>query len=315
MQRRHQTAVRVLVTGEPYFVRPLQRQLPTRSLHAVYLPDLKRASRWYRALRLGWELCRADVWYQVQGCAGRGWSCELALRLGVPVILHWLGTDVTDAVRYFRAHPDHVALLHRMTHWVVSPWLQDELAALGVQAQFVPFPQEKVARYLQQLPPPLPDRFSIITYIRDQRPAFYGWEKVLSLARHWPDIPVRVLGTEGCFAVDVPANVRFLGWQEDPYLFLCDSTVLVRMTEHDGYSGMVLEALALGRHVVWTYALPGVLQACDEAALFDHIASLHAAHQAGILALNSAGRAYMETHLRPQDAVMRIVEGVHSLAR
>lgn len=307
-------SLRVLVTGEPYFVRQLQAQLSSPFLDIMWLPDLKRISRVRRAWVLFRALRSADVWYQLQGCAGRGWSCELALRLGVPVVLHWLGTDVTDALRYFQAHPHQVALLRRMTHWTFSPWLKDELSTLGLEACFMPFPQVKALRALQNPPPPLPERFGLVTYIRDERPEFYGWEKILTLARSFPEIPIRVLGTRGEFAADVPANVEFCGWIEDPLPVLEAATVLVRVPEHDGLSGLVVEALALGRHVVWTYHLPGVHQVHDEAELIAEVQALYQTHQRGALALNLTGWEYVATQLHPQRAAERIAEALRGVA-
>lgn len=306
--------LRVLVTGEPYFVRQLQAQLSFPFLDIMWLPDLKRISRVRRAWVLFRALRSADVWYQLQGCAGRGWSCELALRLGVQVVLHWLGTDVTDALRYFQAHPNHTSLLRRMTHWTFSPWLAEELSVLGVKAHFMPFPQAKAARGLQSAPPPLPERFSVVTYIRDERPLFYGWQKVLALAHVFPDIPVQVLGTRGQFATETPPNVEFCGWIDDPLPVLETNTVLVRMTEHDGLSGLVVEALALGRHVVWTYHLPGVHQVRDEAQLIAEIQRLYQAHQRGELSLNLEGREYVATQLHPQRAVEHIAKELYAVA-
>ncbi len=303
-------APRILVTGEPYLVRQIQRQLAGRLPHAIYWPEWKHSPRWRKALRLASVLPRVDVWYQLQGCAGRGWSCELALRLGVAVVLHWLGTDVTDALRYFRAHPQHLPLLHKVAHWTFSPWLADELSSLGLSAQFMPFPQEKVRGFLAQLPPALPETFAIATYIRDERPDFYGWPKVLALAQRYPDVPIHVLGTTGAFASTVPSNVRFWGWLEDPGPVLRESTVLVRMPEHDGYSGMVQEALALGRYVIWTYAVPGVYQARCEEDLMARIDTLRQAHQNGTLTLNVPGRDYVATHLHPDHAAGQIVAGL-----
>lgn len=314
MMKRRDGPLRILVTGEPYFVRQLEHQLSGYLPHAVWLPELDRLSRWRKTVRLFRELLRADVWYQLHGCAGRGWNCELALRLGKPVVLHWLGTDVSDALRYFRAHPEHLPTLRRMTHWTFSPWLVEELAALGIQAEFRPFPQAKVIRYLQQETPPLPETFTVVTYIPDDRPDFYGWEAILHLAQRFPHLPVRVLKAEGHFASEVPSNITFLGWIEDPYPVLKNATLLVRITQHDGYSGMVQEALALGRYVIWTYPAPGVRQVRSETELMEQVQTLYEAHQRGTLALNLEGRSFVEKELHPRRAAERIVQGLEVVA-
>ena len=38
------------------------------------------------------------------------------------------------------------------------------------------------------------------------------------------------------------------------------TSLLIRLTKHDGFSSMVLEALSLGRNVIWTYKIPHCFQ-------------------------------------------------------
>ena len=50
----------------------------------------------------------------------------------------------------------------------------------------------------------------------------------------------------------------------DMIKFYNRTSVLLRLTEHDGLSNMVMESLAMNRHVVWTYDFPYVHQSEKE---------------------------------------------------
>ena len=50
------------------------------------------------------------------------------------------------------------------------------------------------------------------------------------------------------------------------------SSLLIRLTKHDGFSSMVLEALSYGRNIIWTYDIPNVKHIkLDRDNLFDII--------------------------------------------
>jgi hypothetical protein len=74
------------------------------------------------------------------------------------------------------------------------------------------------------------------------------------------------------------------------------TSVVVRLTSHDGTSFMVLEALSRGRHVIWTYPVPGVIHASGFAAVSAALRDLLARHAAGTLGLNEEGRRYALEH-------------------
>src|SRR5438270_14026225 len=71
--------------------------------------------------------------------------------------------------------------------------------------------------------------------------------------RHFAGKPVRFLIVGGG-RLDIPPGVdeRNLHWCDDLDAVYRNATVLVRFTQRDGLSLMVLEALAYGRYVVWS---------------------------------------------------------------
>jgi hypothetical protein len=104
---------------------------------------------------------------------------------------------------------------------------------------------------------PLPDRFAVLTYVPDTRPGFYGGPEILEVARRLPDAVFRIVGGTGSWLADpAPDNVEFLGWRDDMARLYDESSVLLRVVEHDSVSCMAVEALAHGRPVVYSRSFP-----------------------------------------------------------
>jgi glycosyltransferase involved in cell wall biosynthesis len=307
---------RLLLTGLEYFVHQLVESVFSSDECMVLAPRLNQVSSRFRRLTVILEhLFRVDLWYQIGGYAGRGRIYKLANMLGVPVVLHWVGSDVLAAQRYFDRHPEHLPSEVRLTHWAGAPWLVDELKRIGINARFVPLPLKTVGTFLSREPPPLPKNFKITTYLSDQRPTFYGWDHILRLAKDFPDIEIIVIGSTGSFVRHHPPNVRFLGWVSDTFPVFADCTVVVRMTEHDGYGGTVQEALSLGRYAIWTYPFPGASVAEDYSSLCRHVNHLYKLHKKGRLFINEAGRTYMLENMHPKYLAAKIAQGLRHLLK
>src|SRR5574340_346608 len=192
---------------------------------------------------------------------GRGfdWLWQVLLRLNprARAFVYWIGTDVHDTLRDAREGLQTarlVRLLRRASSIAGSGRLVAELEEADIQAALVPFPgglaraPEKVA--------PLPDSFTVLSYVPDARPVFYGGPQILDAARAIPAATFLIVGGEGSWASAVPDNVRFLGWVEDMASVLDRSTAVVRLVEHDSVGGTAIEALLHARHLIYSYALP-----------------------------------------------------------
>jgi hypothetical protein len=256
---------------------------------AAYLVEPAPRNSLVRRARVHRDLLGADVVLGIHGRARLGPLERLAIRLGRPKVVEWVGTDVLQ----------HAASAEAFTreavwNWCESSWISDELHAAGFRdVDVVPltctlFPDEA---------PPLPERFGVVAYTPDGRHEFYGLPFVVELARRLPDVPFDLLATKG--APDLPTNVRPRGWVEDMDGVLRACTVYLRPVAHDGVSHTVLEALSYGRYVVWTYAFPGVERIDDVDAVERFIRDLAAAHRSGALPLNLEGRAAVEERFSP----------------
>jgi hypothetical protein len=87
----------------------------------------------------------------------------------------------------------------------------------------------------------------------------HGSSELMHLAASWPDVDFKVIGGAGTWCLDRPANLRFVGWVSDISVPIRESHVLLRRTQHDSFSAFVREGIASGRHVIFTYDVPGVI--------------------------------------------------------
>jgi hypothetical protein len=288
---------RILVGGLPYFGRMLAGLLTGDGWQAQYMaPALRRPASLIDAASL---LANADLVYLVGGQIERqsrpDWLARVWRR---PIVMHWVGSDVTYALAAAARGQTSQRLIARPEHWTEVAWTGAELRPLGVTSSVVPLTSTRVTGE----PHPLPESFTVLTYLPAARPDFYGRAEVMRLAQAFPDVRFLVAGNDGAGSSS-PPNVEFLGWAGDMSSVYARSTVLLRLPEHDGLSFMVLEALAAGRHVIWNHPLEGVHESNTDADARVFLAWLLAEHREGRLGLNQVGlqsvrQSYLPEHVR-----------------
>jgi hypothetical protein len=256
--------LRVCLVGQPYWCARLNGILneyagDALALKAVSLRATTIASAFHQAaisditLRVGFRpgstTCRGtavDFWWAALQRAARGQRR----------IFFWIGTDVQQTVAAIRAgeiRKNVYESVKREEHLADAPWLATELASVGIDARVIPI---FAGRLRNVEPPPLPDRFTVLTYLPDARHEFYGSSMILAAACALPEVEFLVVGGHGMWMTQSLPNLTFLGWREDLGQFYARSSAVVRMVEHDGMSGMVAEALSFGRHVIYSYPMP-----------------------------------------------------------
>ena len=199
---------------------------------------------------------RFDVIHSVGGICL--WKQALVrLLVPRPVVCHWIGSDVYQFQKNYKKGWEgfllRLAVSRRVIkHLVDSPGLAEELRGSGITADVVRLLPELIEAGME----PLPERFSVVGYWLDVMKDFYGGDIILQLAREFPDIEFRILGTSGK-GETAPTNVKFFGFTEGLSEIYNQSSVLIRIPKHDSLSAMVLEMLARGRYVIYNKKLPG----------------------------------------------------------
>jgi hypothetical protein len=233
------------------------------------------------------DLVKADLVYTWGGRITYGKFTRVARLLGKKkLIMLWCGSDVLFARQQLDAGIPIEPWIRNKIHWAVSPIMAEEVRALGLQCEYVQ------ASFVDPVPnpKPLPANFSVLTYGPSFKKAeLYGLDRVLEVARRLPNVQFNLVGILDHVIPPCPQNVKVHG-PVDLKPFYEQSTVLYRPVRHDGgISFMVLEALAHGRHILYSRPFPAsalvddVDQACHE------IVRMRDLHNTGILQLNTVG--------------------------
>lgn len=293
--------VKLCLVGQPFWIRKIAEIVNREGQGRIQASIMDMFSpKW--PLQVG-RFLEADVILRVgfrPGSPGRGqvfdalWRFLLVFNRKAEIVFYWVGTDVlkmTEDMAVPEKRRRLAPMVEPYRHIAGAPWLAEELQAVGVPAEHILFPAP-----LPKLeePPPLPEQFTVLSYVLEDKHAFYGGLLIEEMARRFPGVRFDVLAGKGEWVTQPLENLHFHGWQPDPASFYARSTVVMRLVPHDAIGGTVREALAYARHVVYTYRLPhtNFVPYGDTEALARVLGELWQAHQAGGLGLNAEGRAY-----------------------
>lgn len=203
------------------------------------------------------EMLRADIVYQVFGeDIKKSKYLTLATILKKKIVLHWIGTDVLLAAEAYQKSGEVINTNYPHIDLVCAPHLKDELSQIGISAEYVPiFPPDILFE-----PLPLPDNHAVLSYIPEKRAEFYGIRELRYLAEKFPHIDFHVVANSGESDAKPLPNIvyhGFLHWEELRELYK-KCSILFRYTKHDGLPVMLIEALGLGRHVIFSFKYPYV---------------------------------------------------------
>jgi len=164
--------------------------------------------------------------------------------------LYWIGSDVIR----LRANDAYVSGCSNIAG---SAWIAEEVRAKGYRCVDRLFPVE--LRSERGVSFPNTKRLQALCYIPDAHHELHGSAELMDVATRLPGIDFKVVGGEGAWWREHPANVQFLGWVSNIAVPISESHVLLRRTRHDSLSAFVREGIISGRYVIFTYNVPGVV--------------------------------------------------------
>lgn len=290
---------RVAVSGYRYFVAMLSKILSRDGWQAKRCPRGSVVSK----LITAYTIWQADVLYLVGGVTRMDRRLDLARLFRKPVFMHWVGSDVLEAIENFKAGLVDEWVVNQVVHWAEVPWTAEELRQAGIEASVMSLASATVPT---EHPPSLPNDFTVLTYLPDGWWDFFQGEEILRLATDFSNIQFRIVACSESPG-KVPPNVRLLGYVHDMSQVYPEVTLYVRLAHHDGLSFMVLESLAYGRHVIWSYPFKGVISVGGYEELKQAVNILLHAHCNGKLELNREGRAYVLESYSPDKVAQRIL--------
>lgn len=243
------------------------------------------------------DLAHCDLAYTWGGRISLGKFLWAARLLGKKkLIMLWSGSDVLYAQQE-NAKGHRAPWVNGVVHWAVSPWIAAEVRELGLSCEYV---QASFVDVVPR-PKPLPKKFSVLVFVRDVlKTDLYGWDRVLEVAQQLPHINFQLCGLPEGQTLKGPSNITVHNWMPNLTPLLERTTVVYRPVRHDGLSFTVLEALSHGRHVLYSYELPGCVQVTSTSMACKELERQFASHEAGTLSLNEAGRSYIAEQYAPE---------------
>jgi hypothetical protein len=221
--------------------------------------ELDDPARWNRLM--AWADIIIVVDYMGPGSMRLRQLARAAWR-GKKIVRWWVGSDVlhiSEQPRWRAA----ATILDRFTsaNIAVSPHLVEELSAMGIAGTYIPsiVSMKVMASDAGQGLPPR----AVLIYLPGNRLEFYGAELCGEVIRENTDIKFLVVGDDAHTLAGY-GNVESLGWTNMDAVWP-RTGALLRITRHDGMPRMVLEALSLGKYVIYAWEFPGCWHAKTKA--------------------------------------------------
>lgn len=213
---------------------------------------IRNLNRVIRKIFLVIMLSQSNIVYYVGGIYKRDTIIALAKILRKRVVMHWIGTDVLVAMR---AAEDGLRFQKNDIELAGSKLLVEELDRIGIKAYQVPIVPFAMDFSLKKMP----DKHAALVYLPKERADFYGYKIIKELVKKEQNIQFHIVANDGMEGLEYD-NVKFHGFlnHEEMERLYNEITVLIRYPEHDGMSMMVIEALGMGKHVLYKYNHPYV---------------------------------------------------------
>ncbi|GEM_PF-1945037 len=181
--------------------------------------------------------------------------------LNKPLIRKWSGSDVLYCYQHEQTYKGS-KLLDR----VVAQNISSETSTLVTELEKINFKCTLINPILSQpmsaptINTDLPK--SVLVYLPDGREDFYGYQHIKQLIPQFKHLHFYIIANSKNLFSDHP-NVTSLGWLDNLDDLWHKTGCLLRLTEHDGISRMVCEALIRGKFVIFSQSLEGCWQATD----------------------------------------------------
>lgn len=256
---------RVFVLGNRYWSRHITKLLIEQGVPAEYV-DRKPQHLW----RIFSDLDARLLLVGLGGPPGKErfgiWAFVLSWwalhRRRDSIIVYWIGTDVLGSLTARgQALMDKMIRLTGAKHIAGAPWFSESLARRGLAVETVLFPYDTARAVAYPQPFLAAEPYRICTYLAPAGWANAHGDETLAVARMTPSVQWTVMGMSADQAPgeSIPQNMTFLGWVDDPLKVISESHALIRWVDHDAYSGVVREAQAMGKTVLYSLQVKGIV--------------------------------------------------------
>lgn len=291
--------LKVLIVGLPLFAERLQKDLSSFDKENTYY----WLNTYYNKLdkiKARLLIPTVDVVYSINGTLGKSRVFDLALKKNKKLMMTWVGTDVTKSKQIANPSLDY---LNKAYHFCEVSWIQEELRDMNIEARILNF-----FNFTKDIPYVFPSNktLSILSYVASGREEYYGYSKLMAVAKAHPDVNFTIVGSEGLD--DVLDNVSFLGWVDNMPELMDKHHACARLVEHDGLSGFVLESLLKARQVIYSEPLNFTLRAQNKDTLIEKIEFLKNQLKSGTSLENKEGRDFVQTTFNREKILGELIQ-------
>ena len=178
------------------------------------------------------------------------------------IIVHWIGTDILNATtkcksRFIARRYKHLVDVH-LAH---SSRMVKELGTINISCRELPLPNFNLYK-----PRELPPSKNVLIYLPDSAEDFFGKNIIDTIIDSFPDVHFMILPNSGNNYSNKP-NVTCVSWAKDMEKIYVDTRVFIRLPIHDGLPSSIIEALSMGRYVIYSHDFPH----CEHAASAEEV--------------------------------------------
>jgi len=185
----------------------------------------------------------------LNGVSNNSFSLNWAILWRKKIIFQWMGTDCLFAIKRFNNNTIVRRYIDAAYNYIDCSWQYEEIKSIGINPKHLFFNYTTKSILNKKY-----NTIKILSYVAESRQKFYGMDKICELAKIFPKLNFEILGVTHS-EYECPPNISLLGWRskEEVEKLMKESAIFMRLTDHDGFSVSVLEALGFGCEVIWTY--------------------------------------------------------------
>lgn len=296
--------MKVIIVGLPLFASRLANALQKFDSKNSYL-SLNTYYKRLDKIKAYFKIPRTDIVFSINGSIQTSRVFDRAFQKNVPVIMNWVGTDVLKSVEAFKDGNYQKEYLTKAIHYCEVNWIKEELNGIGIRAEIVNF---AVFDKKFDIRVSSNKHFTVLTYIPENRPEFYGMLTILKLAEQLASIKFVIAGTNANEFQPLPPNVFALGWVNNMDEVFDNAHVCIRYPEHDGLSNFILEGLARGKEVIYKYPFDHCKYAENENDLYFQLNAMELEFNNGNWKSNSDGALFIQENFNEKVIIGGLIE-------
>lgn len=240
--------MKIVFTGLPYFSEKLVKELNEFDKKNYYL-FFNTYYSFIDRLKFIFHTINADLIVSFNGVSANSKALNFAILLNKKIWMQWHGSDVSIAKKAFKNNTIQLKYINHSKHFTDATWLQKELTEIGINSEIIHFKHVECKDGNKSF-----ITSNILTYMGEGKEAFYGLDIISDFAKKYPSTKIHIVGSSGNKIDTLSENIIFHGWVDKNKMeeLFHQNAIFVRLTEHDGNSLSVIEALANGNEVIWS---------------------------------------------------------------